>query len=122
MNRVRGKGRAGIKPPGQMNKQEVEYAEVLKQRQLAGEIAEWHYERVTFTLSHSRPGVKGQRYTPDFMVMLMDGVIEFHELKGFRDDKNMNKLKLAGEMFPFAFFLVVKRLKRDGGGFDVSVY
>ena len=120
--RIQGKARQGIKPPGTMNKQEAQYSNILQLRLLAGEILEWHYERITFTLSHSRPGVKGQRYTPDFMIVLSDGVLEFHELKGFRDEKNMNKIKIAGEMFPFVFRLVTKRLKRDGGGFDVSQY
>jgi hypothetical protein len=119
---MKGKGRTGIQPPGAMNRTEAAYADVLQARLVAGEIIRWDFERITFTLSHSRPGVKGQRYTPDFMVMLLDGEIEFHEIKGFRDEKNMNKVKVAGEMFPFQFLLVTKRLKRDGGGFEVQPY
>jgi len=119
---LKGRGRTGRKPPGAPNKTEAEYMLVLDARKAAGEILEWWFERYTFTLSHSRPGVKGQRYTPDFAVQLLDGEIEFHEVKGFRDEKNMNKLKLAGELFPHVFRLVTRRLKRDGGGFDVVEY
>ncbi len=120
--RITAKGRTGITPAGTMNQTEEQYSQVLQSRLDAGEIIRWDYERITFTLSHSRPGVKGQRYTPDFCVMLPDGTLEFHEIKGFRDEKNMNKLKTAGEMFPFQFWLVTKRLKRHGGGFDVVPY
>jgi len=119
---LKGKGRTGIKPPGTPNKTEAEYMTVLELRKLEGEIVAWWFERYTLTLSHSRPGVKGQRYTPDFAVMLPDGEIEFHEIKGFRDEKNMNKLKIAGELFPFTFRLATRRLKRNGGGFDVVRY
>ena len=119
---LKGRGRTGIKPPGTPNKTEAEYMLVLGARKAAGEIVRWDFERYTLTLSHSRPGVKGQRYTPDFMVQLPDGEMEFHEVKGFRNEKTMNKLKIASEMFPHTFRLVTRRLKRDGGGFDVVEY
>ena len=119
---LKARGRTGRKPPGTPNKTEAEYMTVLEVRKVAGEILRWWFERYTLTLSHSRPGVKGQRYTPDFAVQLLDGEIEFHEIKGFRDEKNMNKLKVAGELFPHTFRLVTRRLKRDGGGFDVVKY
>ncbi len=119
---LKGKGRTGRKPPGTPNKTEAEYMILLGGRKSAGEIVEWWFERYTFTLSHSRPGVKGQRYTPDFAVQLPDGEIEFHEIKGFQDIKNINKLKIAGELFPHTFRLVTRRLRRDGGGLDVVEY
>lgn len=116
----RGKGRQGIKQPGQPNKTEAAYMSHLNERKAAGEIVEWWFERFTLTLSHSRPNVMGQRYTPDFAVMLPDGEIEFHEVKGFRYEKNMNKLKIAGELFPFVFRLVTRRKKADGGGWNIE--
>lgn len=119
---LKAKGRTGMKPPGTPNKSEAEYMTVLDVRKAAGEIVDWWFERYTLTLSYARPGVKGQRYTPDFAVQLLDGELEFHELKGFRDYLNMNKLKMAGELFPHTFRLVTRRLKRNGGGFDVVTY
>lgn len=120
--KFRGRGRNGIKQAGTPNKTETAYMAILDERKRAGEIVEWWFERFTFTLSHSRPNVAGQRYTPDFAVMLADGEIEFHEVKGFMDEKNMNKLKMAGELFPFVFRLVMKRTKKDGGGWQVTEY
>ena len=119
---LKGKCRVGQTTPGTPNKSEAAYMLVLDARVAAGEIERWWFERYTLTLSYSRPGVKGQRYTPDFAVQLLDGELEFHELKGFRDFLNMNKLKMAAELFPHTFRLVTRRLKRDCGGFDVVLY
>ncbi len=116
------RGRVGRTLPGQMNKLEAAYAEQLWALKLSEEIEWFGYELLTFTLTHSKPGVPGQRYTPDFTVMRPDGMIELHEVKGFRDEKNINKLKVAAEMFPFRFWLVTRRRKKDGGGWETKEY
>jgi len=119
----RARGRTGQSPPGQPNARERAYADELKCRQVAGEILWYEYERITFVLVHAiSKTIKGQRYTPDFAVMLPDGTIEMHEVKGFRDEKNMNKLKIAAEMFPFVFVLVSRRTKKEGGGWEITKY
>ncbi len=113
----RAKGRTGRKPPGEPNRTEAAYLLHLELRQRAGEVEWYSFEAVTFTLTHSRKDTKtrGQRYTPDVMVMLPDGTVEMHEIKGFQDEKNMNKLKVAAEKFPFRFMLVTRRPKKEGG-------
>ena len=116
------KGRTGRRPPGTMNKLEARYAEHLSVRQAAGEILAYWYEGVTLCLTYSRNGVAGQRYTPDFMVQLPDGTIELHEVKGFMDEKNINKVKVAADKYPFRFVLVTKRRKSDGGGWGLQEY
>src|SRR5687767_11885760 len=101
---VRGKR----KERGSMNKTEAAYCEHLKLRKLAGEITEFWYEAVTFKLTEGTPdGKPGIRYTPDFLVMLIDGTMECHEVKGFANKLEMNRLKLAADKFPFRFVAVV---------------
>jgi len=67
-NRVRGRKPHG----GGMNKLEAAYAEVIEGRKLAGEIAWWAYEPITLRLA------KRTGYTPDFAVLLADGLMQFH--------------------------------------------
>lgn len=66
-------------------------------------------------------------YTPDFMVGLVDGTIEFHEVKGSwkmpgQDDSKV-KIKVAAVQFDWAVFRSVelKRIaKKNGGGWEVT--
>jgi hypothetical protein len=100
----------GQRTPGEMNKLERAYSEHLEQQRYAGEILEWHFEAVKLKLATAT------FYTPDFMVMLPDGLIEFAEVKGgyFYDDAKV-KLKVAAKLFPFRFRLVKRQAKKDGG-------
>ena len=89
-----------------MNQLESRYAEHLEARRLAGEIVRYDYELVAFKLAHDC------RYHPDFMVMLADGTIEFHETKGFmRGDADV-KLRVAAAQTPFIFRLITR--SKDG--------
>lgn len=55
--------------PGVMNKTERAYADLLEYRKIQGEVEQWHFEAVTLKLAD------GTRYTPDFYVVLADGMI-----------------------------------------------
>jgi hypothetical protein len=107
-----GKGRTARRAPGTMNRMEKAYSEVIIQRQRIGEVEWWAYEGITLKLAPDT------RYTPDFAVMLADGSIEFHEVKGFMEDDAWVKLKVAAEKFPFRFVLVKALPKKAGGGFE----
>jgi hypothetical protein len=96
-----------------MNKTEAAYAMELELRKHAGEVAWYSFEAMTFKLA------KDTRYTPDFVVMLADGSIELHEIKGFFEDHAKVKVKVAASMFPFVFRIVRAKAKRDGGGFEI---
>jgi hypothetical protein len=96
--------------PGVMNKLEAEYAEYLEARKKAGEILDYGFERITLKLA------KRTSYTPDFDVLLPDGLLEFHETKGFWEEDARIKIKVAAQTFPFTFFGVQKKPKKDGGG------
>ena len=100
------------KVPGTMNAMERQWFEVL---QTYCGVAAIEYERVTFKLADDT------RYTPDFYVLRESGTVEFYECKGFMEDHARVKVKVAADMFPeFAFFLVVRKTKKQGGGWDVK--
>lgn len=100
--------------PGTMNGSEREYAGMLEVRRLAGEIVEIHFEVFTFKLAPDT------RYTPDFVVMLADGTLEAHEVKGYMEDDAWVKLKVAAQLIPLQFVLAKKRAKKDGGGWEIK--
>ncbi len=87
-----------------MNKTEAEYGTMLLARQAAGEIVWYGYERWTFKLADDT------RYTPDFAVMLANGELEAHEVKGGfeREDAHV-KRKVAAEQFPIRFIFAQKK-------------
>ena len=93
-----------------MNKTEAEWATLLTARKQAGDVLWFAYEAVTLKLA------EGVRYTPDFLVMLADGELEIHEVKGFWKEAAKVKIKMAAELFPFRFVAWRKRPKKEGGG------
>lgn len=100
--------RALVRTPGAMNKTETAYADHLRLREHAKEIRAFLFEAVTFKLAPDC------RYTPDFLVVTRDDVIELHEVKGFWRDDAKVKLRVAATRFPFLRFLAVRR-ERGGG-------
>lgn len=121
-------GRGTRRTPGEMNKPEKAYAAHLDQLLKASEISWYGFEKVTFKLAPDT------RYTPDFMVMLNDGQIEFHEVKGGKKKKIGGvdtgertfwceedaklKIKLAAEILPFRFSIVYPVLRGEWGRKD----
>jgi hypothetical protein len=78
--------------PGVMNKLEKEYADLF-----LGKLVHF-YEAVTLKLGDDC------RYTPDFMVIAEDDVIEFREVKGRWMDDAKVKIRVAAEKFPMFRF------------------
>lgn len=110
------RGRPTRHKPGTMNKTEAEYAGILEVRKRVGEIADYWFECFTFKLAQDC------RLTPDFVVMMPDGVLELHEVKGFWEGDAIVKAKVAAEKFPFRFIAVSKRAKKHGGGWNVREF
>ena len=103
---VRARGRITVKDG--MNSLERRYAQHLHSRWLAGEIHSFSFERHNLKLADRT------YYRPDFEVMLPDGTIEFHEVKGFmRDDANV-KIKVAAQQFPQYVFRLVRWDRKTG--------
>ena len=102
---------------GEMNRTEQAYSDHLALCQHRGEIKQFLFEALKFRLADNT------FYTPDFVVLRADDVLEVHEVKGsraiFMDDAKV-KLKCANDKFPFVFKLVFPKPKRDGGGWDIE--
>ncbi len=100
---AKGGGRRSRHTPGCMNKWEAAYSLELEARKRAGEIVDWRFESVKLRLADRT------WYTPDFMVVTMDGCIEFHEVKGshWEDDARV-KWKVVQELYPFFKFVAVE--------------
>lgn len=85
---------------GAMNKTEAKYAELLEQRKRAGEVTWYAFEPFKIRLADRT------FYDVDFGVMLADGRLQVHEVKGgFITDDGRVKLKIAAEHFPAEFFM-----------------
>lgn len=101
---------------GAMNKTEQQYAEYLAARQQAGTVLWFKFEGVKLRLADST------FYSPDFAVMVADGSMEMHEVKGHWQDDARVKIKVAAELYPFRFIAVRPKLRRDGGGWQQEAF
>lgn len=101
---------------GQMNKTETEYYQYLKTLEQANEIIWFKFEGLKFKLADNTT------YTPDFVVMNKDRLIELHEVKGYWMDDARVKIKVAADMYPFKFLAIKKRAKKHGGGWEIEEF
>jgi hypothetical protein len=102
---------------GERNSTEIRYEQHLELRRLAREIVWYGFEPITFKLADDT------RYTPDYGVLLANGIFECHEIKGttkvtrksgeevpapyFMDDSKV-KIKVAAALMPFVFKVVYR--------------
>lgn len=54
--------------------------------------------------------------SPDFAVMLREGSLEMHEVKGHWQDEARVKIKVAADLYPTRFLAVQVKPKKQGGG------
>jgi len=101
---------------GTMNKTEQAYAATLAERQHAGEVAWYKFEGIKLRLADNT------FYSPDFAVMLADGALEMHEVKGFWTDDGRAKIKIAADLYPMRFIAIKVKAKKDGGGWAVEEF
>lgn len=105
---------------GEMNRTEAAYRDHLEAEKRSGRILEFWFEHIKLKIADNACG-----YTPDFMVMRADGVIELHEVKGslriFQEDAKV-KAKVCADMYPFLVKVVWPRKKKDGGGWEEMQY
>jgi hypothetical protein len=114
MERMQAKGRL---PKGTMNSTEAKYAAYLDQLKLTGDVLWWKFEPIKLLLAPLTT------LTPDFMVMLADGALEMHDVKGakaiYTDDAKV-KMKIAAQQYPFVFRVVFPVSKGEGGGWNIE--
>lgn len=94
-----------------MNRTETRYAVHLAALKAQGRVQWYAFEPVTWRLA------KRLSYTPDFLVVNADGVLECHEVKASRrvGDKRVAlwtedaraKIKMAAEQYPMILFVAV---------------
>lgn len=106
----------GRLPVGKMNKTEQEYSEHLERLKHEGAVLWWKFEGLKLRLADNT------FYTPDFAVMVKDGTMEVHEVKGYWQDDARVKVKVASDQYPFRFIALTKRSKKSGGGWDVEEF
>ena len=111
---TRPKARGRMKA-GELNKTEARYETHLEQRRIVGEVIWYRFEGVTLKLADDT------RYTPDFAVLMADGLLACHEVKAsekrrskagtvyrkprIEDDARV-KIEVAASIYPFVFKVV----------------
>lgn len=88
--------------PREMNKTEAKYDCHLHALKLVGDVIWYDFECIKLRLADHT------YYTPDFLVLTKDFVLEIHETKGFWRDDARVKIKVAAAQFPFRFFGITK--------------
>lgn len=100
---------------GERNKTEQAYENLLEAMRISGEVLWYKFEGMKLRLADNT------FYTPDFAVMLSNGQMEMHEVKGaraiFADDAKV-KVKVAAELYPFPFVVAFPVPKSRGGGWE----
>jgi len=86
---------------------EVVYARYLDFLVSKKEIKRWEYESETFWFEKIKRGVRS--YNPDFKVFLNSGSIEYHEVKGWMDDKSKTKLKRMKKYYPEVTMVLIDK-------------
>lgn len=106
----------GRLPVGAMNKTEAAYERDLRDAQTLGDILWYRFEGLKLRLADNT------FYTPDFIVLASDGVLECHEVKGFWADDARVKIKVAADQYPFRFKAVKAQAKKRGGGWSEELF
>jgi hypothetical protein len=104
---------------GERNKTEAAYELELEKQKQAGMIQWYVFEGIKFRLADNC------FYSPDFAVLLANGEMEMHEVKGakaiFMDDSKA-KIKVASAMYPFRFIAAFPIPKKNGGGWEIQEF
>lgn len=119
-NRFAGLSKGLNRKRGERNKTETEYEETY----LIGnpEIATYMFEPFSVRLSHPVTGMPAT-YTPDFLIVMSDGLTYVDDVKGTGPDDPaaIVRLKCAAELFPFWIWRHAKKqAKKNGGGFKIT--
>ncbi len=106
----------GRLPRGTMNKLESRYALYLEELKHQGVVLWYYFEGMTFRLA------KNTSYLPDFVVLMADGQLQCHEVKGRWMDAARVKIKVAAALFPIQFIGIQAEAKCRGGGWKIEMF
>lgn len=87
------------------SKAEANYARFLEWQKTTGQITDWEHEPKEFWYEAIRRGVRS--YKPDFSVTLLDGRVEWREVKGYMDSKSRTKIKRFAKYYPTETLVVI---------------
>jgi hypothetical protein len=87
------------------SKWEANYARYLQFLKEHNEITEWLHEPEKFWFEKIKSGTRC--YLPDFKVTLKNGIIEFHEVKGWMDAKSKTKISRFRKYYPQYNLLII---------------
>lgn len=85
---------------GKMNKTETAYSKYLQTLKDVGKVIWFEFEPMNLRIAEKC------FYQVDFLVMMQNGQLECHEVKGFWTDDALVKIKAAAAKFPFRFISV----------------
>ena len=86
---------------------EANYARYLNWLVLQKQIRNWEYEPEAFEFKGIKRGTRF--YTPDFKVERMDGSLEYHEVKGYMDQRSATKIKRFKKNYPNHKFVLIDK-------------
>lgn len=101
---------------GQMNKTEEAYSRHLEALKHAGQVLWYKFEGMKFRLADNT------FLTPDFMVLLENGELEAHEIKGHWVEDARVKIKVAADMYPLRFIAIKDESKKNGGNWKIEEF
>lgn len=90
---------------------EANYARYLEWLKQNGEIKEWEHEPETFWFENIKRGTRS--YLPDFRVKEKNGDIEYHEVKGWMDDRSKTKIKRMAKYYPDVKLIIIQKKEYD---------
>lgn len=80
------------------SKWEANYALFLDFLVKNGDIVSWEYEPDVFIFHEVEFGTRS--YRPDFKILTVDGLFEYHEVKGHMNPQSKTKLKRMAKYYP----------------------
>lgn len=84
---------------------EANWARYLNLLIARGNISKWEYEPKVFEFVGIKRG--SRTYTPDFRITRPDGSTEWHEVKGYMDQRSATKIARMGRYYPTEKLVVI---------------
>ena len=97
---------------------EANYARYLQFLFDARQIQKWEHEPETFWFDEVQRGCRS--FLPDFRVTFSSERIEYHEVKGWMDDRSKTKIKRMATYYPEIVLVVRDRLWFKANGRKLS--
>lgn len=86
---------------------EANYGRYLEWLKVNGHIKEWEHEPEVFWFEGVKRGTVS--YLPDFRVTNNNGSVEYHEVKGWMDDRSKTKIKRMAKYHPTVKLIVIRK-------------